>query len=271
MSSSTGAVVDPGVDPVDPVMVLRMLGESLAVTEAAIVRLQALREAHLGVAQRLAEDLAARSSGSGVVRGEAVDLAARSVAAELAGVLHMSDRVVQGRMARAGDLMARFPQTVRAFSQARINAAHVRLIQDTGGRLDDDVRAGFERLAVAACVGETPHRARRVVERVAERLCPRGLTERHRDAQAGRRVWREDLGDGQKALGLIHSAAVVDGIYDRLTQHARMVQAGNRQAAKNAATAAGVAAGAVADEACSDAISGDSLGDPGDARTIDQL
>ncbi|MGN8024920.1 HNH endonuclease signature motif containing protein, partial [Microbacterium sp. 22242] len=172
MSSSSGTVVDP----VDPVMVLRMLGESLVVTEASIVQLQALREAHLGVAQHLAEDLAARSSGSGVVRGEAVDLAARSVAAELAGVLRMSDRVVQGRMARAGDLVARFPQTVRAFSEARINAAHVRVIQDAGARLDDDaVRAGFERLAVAACVGETPHRARRVVERVAERLCPRGL------------------------------------------------------------------------------------------------
>ncbi|MGN8027961.1 hypothetical protein ACTJJZ_17365, partial [Microbacterium sp. 22242] len=58
-----------------------------------------------------------------------------------------------------------------------------------------------------------------------------------------------------------------------------MVQAGNRQAAKNAATA-GVAAdapGAAAYEACNDARPGpsdatdDALGDPGDARTIDQL
>ena len=39
-------------DPVDPVAVLRMLTEGLAATEASIVRLQAVREAHLAVAQR---------------------------------------------------------------------------------------------------------------------------------------------------------------------------------------------------------------------------
>ncbi|MFD6697649.1 MULTISPECIES: DUF222 domain-containing protein [unclassified Microbacterium] len=254
MANVTGTVADPGADPVDPAVVLAALASMLEDTEASIVRLQAVREAQFAVAQRFAEGLAA-DAGSG--RGESVDLAARSVAAELAGVLRMSDRVVQGRMARAAELMTRYPVTMQAFTDARFRAAHVRLIQDAGARLDDEVRAEFEQAAVAACEGETPHRAKRVVERLAERLAPRSLTERHKDAQEQRRVWREDLGDGQKALGLIHSAAVIDGIYDRLTQQARMIKTTNAAVAKDAA------AGLTPDP--------ESLGDPTDDRTIDQL
>jgi len=253
MTNSTGTVADSGVDPVDPAVVLAALASMVEETEASIVRLQAVREAQLAVAQRFAEDLAAE----GPVRGESAELAQRSVAAELAGVLHMSDRVVQARMARAADLMTRFPATMQAFTEARINAAHVRLIQDAGARLDDRVRAEFERVAVEACVGETPHRAKRVVQRVAERLAPRSLTDRHREAQEQRRVWREDLGDGQKALGLVHSAAIIDGIYDRLTQQARAVQAANTKAAKDAC------AGLEAED--------DALGDARDGRSIDQV
>ncbi|KJL37003.1 hypothetical protein RS86_00123 [Microbacterium azadirachtae] len=250
-------MADPGVDPVDPVTVLRLLREGLAAAEATIIRFQALRDAQLGAAQRVAEEIAARDAGGGSPRGDAVDLAARSVAAELAGVLRMSDRVVQARMARAADLGARFPEVTRAFGEARINAAHVRVIQDAGARLDAAVRAEFEQIAVAASEGETPHRAKRIVERVAERLAPRSLTDRHREVQEHRRVWREDLGDGQKALGVIHSAAIVDGIYDRLTQQARAVAVANALAAKDAAS--GVDPDPVG------------LGAPGDARTMDQL
>ncbi|KJL33535.1 HNH endonuclease signature motif containing protein [Microbacterium azadirachtae] len=257
MTNSADAVADPGVDPVDPVTVLRLLREGLAAAEATITRFQALRDAQLGAAQRVAEEIAARDAGGGSPRGEAVDLAERSVAAELAGVLRMSDRVVQARMARAADLGTRFPEVTRAFGEARINAAHVRVIQDAGARLDEAVRAEFEQIAVEACAGETPHRAKRIVERVAERLAPRSLTDRHREVQEDRRVWREDLGDGQKTLGVIHSAAVIDGIYDRLTQQARAVSVANAQAAKDAA-------GGVDPDP-------DGLGDPNDERTVDQL
>jgi len=255
MTNSTGTMANPGIDPVDPAVVLAALASMVEETEASIVRLQAVREAQFALAQRFAEDLA---TADGPVRGESAELAQRSVAAELAGVLHMSDRVVQARMARAAELMAKYPATMQAFTEARINAAHVRLIQDTGARLDEGVRAEFEQVAVEACVGETPHRAKRIIERVAERLAPRSLTDRHRDAQAQRRVWREDLEDGQKALGLIHSAAVIDGIYDRLTQQARAVQVANTKAAKDAATA-----GCGTDD--------DTLGDAGDDRSLDQV
>jgi len=264
MTNTAGGVLDP----VDPATVLAALVDGVGSTEAMIVRLQAVREAQLAVAQRLADELAADAAPA--KRGESTDLAARSVAAQLAGVLHMSDRVVQARMARAADLMTRFPQTMAAFTEARINAAHVRMIQDAGGRLDGGVRAEFEQVAVEACVGETPHRAKRVVERVAERLAPRSLTDRHREAQEQRRVWREDLGDGQKALGLVHAAAVIDGIYDRLTQQARAVQTANAKAAKDGAVGLSPDTDGLGDS--TDGSGGtDALGHPDDNRSIDQL
>ena len=62
MTNTVGTVADP----VDPVVVLAALASGLAVTEASIIRLQALRDAHLAVAQRLADDLA---TSTGVVPG----------------------------------------------------------------------------------------------------------------------------------------------------------------------------------------------------------
>ncbi|MBS1908108.1 MAG: hypothetical protein JST33_16440, partial [Actinobacteria bacterium] len=52
MTNSTGTVPAPGVDPVHPVAVLATLASSLQATEAGIIRLQAVRDAHLAVAQR---------------------------------------------------------------------------------------------------------------------------------------------------------------------------------------------------------------------------
>ncbi|MDQ4214587.1 HNH endonuclease signature motif containing protein [Microbacterium sp. ASV81] len=265
MTNSTTAAADPGIDPDG---LLAVLVDGLEATEASIRRLQAVREAQLALAHRIADercarDAAASSASSSTVPGVASELAHRAVAAEIAAVLHMSDRVVQGRMAQAAELVSRFPATLQALAEARIGLPHVRTIQDAGARLADDaVRARFETVAVAASVGETPHRARRAVQRAAEHLAPRSLTERHRDAQECRRVWREDLADGQKMLGLIHSAAVIDGIYDRLTQQARAVQVSNSRAATSTRTGV-MAPGDEEGNAWS--------GDPTDARTLDQL
>ncbi len=68
------------MDPVDPVAVLRMLVDGLAATEASIIRLQAVKEVHLAVAHRLADEIG--SVDGGAARGESAELAARSVAAD---------------------------------------------------------------------------------------------------------------------------------------------------------------------------------------------
>ncbi|WP_439902749.1 hypothetical protein, partial [Microbacterium azadirachtae] len=91
--TSSMAMAGPGVDPG---ALLDAVVSGLAATEASIIRLQAVKEGFLAVAHRIADDLA-----GSVEHGASAELAHRSVAAELAGVLHMSDRVVQGRMWQA--------------------------------------------------------------------------------------------------------------------------------------------------------------------------
>ncbi|WP_139168344.1 DUF222 domain-containing protein, partial [Microbacterium azadirachtae] len=140
--TSSMAMADPGVDPA---RLLDAVVSGLGATEASIVRLQAVKEGFLAVAHRIADDLA-----GSLEHGPSAELAHRSVAAELAAVLHMSDRVVQGRMSQAAQLVHRFPETMRAFAEARIGLPHVRQIQDAGARLSDADRAEFEKVAVAA-------------------------------------------------------------------------------------------------------------------------
>jgi hypothetical protein len=84
--------------------------------------------AQLAVAQRFAEHLAAEAGGRA---GDAVELASRSVAAELAGVLHV-DRVVQAGWPAPQNSSPGTRSRCRR-SRRRIGPAHVRQIQDAGG------------------------------------------------------------------------------------------------------------------------------------------
>lgn len=258
MSSTSTAAADPGLDPT---AVLGMVVASLADTEASIARLQAVKEGFLAVAARVAADLAAEADPTDLpegVRGISAEIAQRSVAAEIGAALRVSDRTIQRRMAQASELATRFPAVLDALANARISLPHARMIQEAGADIIDAVaREAYTDRVLPVAETESPSRARPVIRREAERAAPRDLTQRHRDAQKQRRMWRESLPDGQKLLGMIHSAAIIDGVYDRLSQQARAVQVASAQAAK-------------------DRVAGrepvpDALGDPHDERTIDQL
>ena len=81
MTNSTGTMADPG-GPGGSRRRTAHAGRRVAVTEASIIRLQAVKEVHLAVAHRLADEIG--SVDGGAARGESAELAARSVAAELA-------------------------------------------------------------------------------------------------------------------------------------------------------------------------------------------
>ncbi|PZU44375.1 MAG: hypothetical protein DI566_12485, partial [Microbacterium sp.] len=116
------------------------------------------------------------------------EMALRSIAAELGGVLRVTDRTVQARIDEARDLVENYPATLVAWEAGRITRGHVRVIQDAGCPVPAERRAEYEALAVARCEGDTPNRVRAGIEILAERLTERSFTERHRDAATGRRV-----------------------------------------------------------------------------------
>jgi len=232
----------------DPWDALGALTEAIVGADRLIAHMQASREMLLALAAGLAPSL---MDDDGVPAGfdpatwdsRAAELAERSVAAEIGTATRTSDRTIQRQMAEAADLVKRFPETLRAFSEGRISLAHTRVVRDAADDLDDDsVRADYEARVVAHAENTAPQRLRRFAVREAEKVRPEALALRFERARAERRVWVSPLPDGMAELTAVLPAAVAQGIHGRLTDMARELN--DRTPLRTS---------------------------PGDARTLDQL
>ncbi len=193
--------------------------------EGAVVLLTAAQVAEVRALARAGQLAARQAAGSpAVVRAH--DMALRSVAAELGGVLRVTDRTVQSRIDEARDLVEHYPATLVAWETGRITRGHVRVITDAGSVLVDaspERRAEFEAAAIARCERDTPNRVRSEIEILAERFAERSFTDRHRDAAAERRVRVVPGAAGMSDLIATLPTVIADGILDRLTQQAQII------------------------------------------------
>ncbi|WP_314430739.1 DUF222 domain-containing protein [Microbacterium lacticum] len=248
--------------------------------EGAVVLLTAAQVAEVR-ALAAAGQLAARQAAGSPAVVRAHDMALRSVAAELGGVLRVTDRTVQSRIDEARDLVEHYAATLAAWESGRITRGHVRVITDAGSVLVDaspERRAEFEAAAIARCERDTPNRVRSEVEILAERFAERSFTDRHRDAAAERRVRVVPGSAGMSDLIATLPTVIADGILDRLTQQAQTIvdarepgNAGSAFGARGAgdapdavgASGAGDASGAFGESGMGDA-------EP-DRRGIDQV
>ena len=184
----------------------------LALSAAHVAQVRALaRAGHLAEKQAAGSDRRVRDH----------DMALRSIAAEVAGVLRLTDRSVQRQIGAARELVDDYPATLVAWEEGRISRGHVYVITETGAALPPEVRPAFEEAALARCEAETPGRVRGELEFLAQRLHPRSLTERHREGLADRGARIMPLRDGMSELRLVHSSVLIDAIHDRVTQQAR--------------------------------------------------
>ncbi|WP_394278115.1 DUF222 domain-containing protein [Microbacterium sp.] len=124
----------------------------------------------------------AESQTIGVARKVAAqDMALRSIAAEVGGVMRITDRTVQRRIDEARTIIEGYPASVAAWETGRITRGHVLVIVDTGSVVPVEMRAEFEAAAIARCEQDTPNRVRPGLEILAQRMHPRSFTERHVD------------------------------------------------------------------------------------------
>ena len=209
------------VDATDSQMaMLADLVESLAAAEATLSSMQAARDGLLALAGRLAVDIAQQAD-----HPDGGDMTIRSVAAEIGTIQRVSDRTVERRMSEASWLVDRFPSVWHAQGAGRISAAHSRVIVDAGAHLDDSAdREAYAAEALEAAITESPNRLRRIARRIAEKYQKRSVTERHRDAREKRRVWMKEGDDGMAEIGMHGPAALVHGMFDRLSQMAHAVK-----------------------------------------------
>ncbi|MFB4353586.1 DUF222 domain-containing protein [Microbacterium sp. LS_15] len=207
------------------------LVETLRVADQTLAAMQAARDGLLAVAGKLAIDIARQSE-----HPDGGDHAIRSVAAEIGAVQRVSDRTVERRIADATLLVDQFPTVWAAQGAGRLSAAHARVIVDAGAHLVDDAhRAAYAAVMIPLAEAESPNRLRPLARRVAERFLIRSVDDRHRDARSARRVWMTDSEDGMADLHLQAPAALVHGMFDRLSQAALALRDENRRASRAAA------------------------------------
>ncbi|MDT3316477.1 DUF222 domain-containing protein [Microbacterium sp. KSW4-11] len=185
--------------------------------ELARVQIRELRM--LAAAGRLAEAQTAQRN----ARVQVHDMALRSIAAEVGGVMRVTDRTVQRRIGEARTLIEGFPATVEAWEQGRIIRGHAFLIVETGTSIPAEMWAEFETVAITRCEQDTPNRVRGELEILAHRMHPRLFAERHEEAAAGRCVRLVPGRDGMSDLVATLPTVIAEGIHDRLTQQARAI------------------------------------------------
>ncbi|MBF4561465.1 DUF222 domain-containing protein [Microbacterium sp. VKM Ac-2870] len=201
---------------------LAVLDELVSATEASAAAVAAAEVAHVRLLAR-AGLVAEREAGGQRASVREHDMVLRSIAAELGGVLRVTDRTVQQRIGEARELVEGFPATLDAWESGRITRGHVRVIVDAGSVVPIERRAVFEAEAVRLCAGDTPNRVRAAVEILAERTADRSFTERHQQAAQCRRVRIVPGTRGMSDLIATVPTVIADGILDRLTQQATVI------------------------------------------------
>ncbi|MCO7202882.1 HNH endonuclease [Microbacterium sp. CnD16-F] len=213
----TDAAETPGGDDYLAALAGVVAGVDSAARRIAAAQIDELRM--LAAAGRLAEAQIAQRN----ARVQVHDMALRSIAAEVGGVMRVTDRTVQRRIGEARTLIEGFPATVEAWEQGRIVRGHAIAIVETGTSLPAEMWAEFEQVAISRCVRDTPNRVRGELEILAHRMHPRSFAERHEEAAATRCVRIVPGRDGMSDVIATVPTVIAEGIHDRLTQQARAI------------------------------------------------
>lgn len=167
------------------------------------------------------------------------DMPLRCIAAQISAEIHVNDRTLQKKMYDAWRLVSHFPASVAALECGRITKAHAEAILDAGAALQEpDVRAAFERVVIEWAASETVGRTRAYARRLAEKLDPRTMQERHADAADERSITIVDLEAGMSQIIALVPTVYAHAVVDRLTRHAQQIKdvdLSARRAAREAA------------------------------------
>ena len=213
----TDAAETPGGEDYLAALAGIVAGVDSAARRIAGAQIEELRA--LAAAGRLAEAKTAQRNAGVQVH----DMALRSIAAEVGGVMRVTDRAVQRRIGEARTLIEGFPATVEAWEQGRIVRGHAIAILETGTSLPAEMWSEFEQVAITLCEKDTPNRVRGELEILAHRMHPRSFAERHEEAATRRCVRIVPGRDGMSDVIATVPTVIAEGIHDRLTQQARAI------------------------------------------------
>ncbi|WP_298742144.1 HNH endonuclease signature motif containing protein [uncultured Microbacterium sp.] len=198
------------------------LAEIVASVESVAAQLTAAQVAEVRLLAQ-AGQLAEKQASGARANVRVHDMALRAIAAEVGGILRVTDRTVQQRIGEAREIVECYPAALAEWEAGRLTRGHVRVIVDAGAVVPPAQRAEFEREAIARCRIDTPNRVRAGLEILAERMADRSFTERHRDACISRAVRVVPGRNGMSDVVASVPTVIADGVLDRLTQQAQSV------------------------------------------------
>lgn len=196
---------------------------------AELARLHAERAELCAAAIDLVEDrVAQRAAARGPMRGAiGDDIPLREVIAELGAALRVGDQTVRHWLGDGTALVTRYPTTLAALREGRIDDRHASAIIDGGASLTDaDVRAEYERVVLDIAEHETASRLRDIARVIAARLQPDTDDERQREGHKARRIRLVALDESLTRLLADIPATLAHAIFARLTDMARAVDMG---------------------------------------------
>lgn len=188
----------------------------LLASQRAVAAAQAEQTRLLADAQRWAVEAGQRGS-----RRPSVDdvMAVRELACEFGTAVRLSDRTMQLRMNEAATLVEGFAAIHEAWSDGRIDRAHVSVIVEAGTPLPPgQTREWFVEQVLPRAEELSAAALRPVARAIADIAHPVSLVDRHTSARAQRCVRVTDLDDGMARLTADLPAVLARGIHDRLTQ-----------------------------------------------------
>lgn len=151
-----------------------------------------------------------------------LDVARDAAIADIAMRLAVSENTAASLAHQAQILRARAPRFWGMFREGEASAAHARCVAMTLESLPENSETDAALDARAAeWAGLPPARFTGRMRTLRERLHPVSLTERHAEAAAGRRVWRENDRDGMAWLGVQLRAPDADAAWQRADGIAR--------------------------------------------------
>lgn len=225
-------MTERALDAVSQPVLLGDVVNTMVTLDQTLSQLHALRSSLLATAYQIAE------ADPDIDDVRSREMAHRAIATELGAALRMSDRTVERQMGEAHALHTGFPATAEAFARGAVSAQHVRVIAESGERIETDARrAAFERLAIEKALTDSPNRLRSYAKGLAQRFRDASFQERHDEARRRRGVWVRDLEDGQSELGVSGPSAIIHGIFERVSQMGFAVKEQNGRAQKHAAPA----------------------------------
>ncbi|MEJ1156624.1 HNH endonuclease signature motif containing protein [Microbacterium marmarense] len=202
--------------------ILTELLDTVTESRRLIAQHQAIEAAALAQAGHIGAARSARLSARATLERE---MPIRSIAAEFGTAMHVADRTAQAQINDAMSLVDDYPETFTALHEGRISRSHVNTILNAGAPLEGaEARAQFDHDVVKIAEVETAGRLRRFADALAETAQPRTLNERHLDAREERSVRVFALPDGMAQLEARLPGILAHGIFDRITQQARLIK-----------------------------------------------